>query len=335
MIHLFILHKKRRQVFFSLPLWLFILSLGGILFLGSSCHYYNLERKLDPESADFLDRVRYIITSQERKMLLDLPPSERDEFQEQFWSRRDPDPYTEENEFKMQYFSRMDRADELFHGEGRPGWLTDRGRIFILFGPPTNRSTIPQGINNCQELWYYGNFPVVFNDRNCTGKLELVTYNLSPLRSLNLEYSHELGKAQARAQQTISGQSEFFDFDWQIQTSLVQEEKIEGQVSIQIPYKNIWFRLENERMVTILDIQLELLDAGDTLVWEYRDAVKIEIDEATLEQDMGKKHRIEIPFIIDQGVDQLRKGVNNFFLLVINQTGNVRLKKFREFELRE
>jgi GWxTD domain-containing protein len=268
-------------------------------------------------------------------MFLDLPPSERDEFQEEFWSRRDPDPYTEENEFKLQYFGRMDRADELFHGEGRPGWLTDRGRIFILFGPPTSRITQPQGINTCQELWYYGNFPVVFTDRNCTGRYELVTYNLSSLRTLNLEYSHELGKAQAMAQQTIRDQSEFFDFDWQIRTSLVQEDKVEGLVSIQIPYKNIWFRLENEKMVTIMDIQLELLDANDTLVWEHRDTVKLEIEETTLEQDKGKKHRIEIPFIIDQGVDRLHKGANKFFLLLINQTGDVRLKKFREFKLQE
>lgn len=326
-------YSQRAPVFISLPSWFLILSWVVILFLGTSCHYYNLERKLDPDNAEFLNRVRYIITSQERKMFLDLPPSEKDDFKEEFWSRRDPDPYTEENEFKIQYFERMDRADELFHGEGRPGWLTDRGRIFILFGPPTSRITQPGSFNDCQELWYYLNFPVMFKDRNCTGRYLLVTYDLSSLRVLNLEYSHELGKAQALAQQTIKGQSEFFDFDWEVQAFLVAENKVEGRITIQIPYRNIWFRWKDNMLVTILDIHLELLDSKDSLVWEHKDSVPIEIEETLLERDKSKKHWIVIPFVIDQGVSRLRQGSNKIFLQVINKTGDIKLKKYREFKL--
>ncbi len=76
-----------------------------------------------------------------------MPPSERKNFREEFWKRRDLDPSTEENEFKMEYFNRIEKANDLFISEGRPGWLTDRGSIYILLGPPMNRLTYPMGID--------------------------------------------------------------------------------------------------------------------------------------------------------------------------------------------
>lgn len=109
------------------------------IFLSPSCHYYKLEQKLDPINAEFLDKVRYIITKEERSIFLDLPNSEREKFKEEFWKRRDPDLQTEENEFKMEYYNRIERSTKFFISEGRPGWLSDRGRIYILFGPLMDR----------------------------------------------------------------------------------------------------------------------------------------------------------------------------------------------------
>jgi GWxTD domain-containing protein len=120
---------------------LIILSLLLLL----SCRLYQLERKLDPENAEFLSKVSYIITKEERKIFLELPDKEKEKFREEFWKRRDPDLETEENEFKTEYFKRLERAAEIFMGEGRPGWLTDRGRIYVLFGPPADRMTYPMG----------------------------------------------------------------------------------------------------------------------------------------------------------------------------------------------
>ena len=88
--------------FSSFIQYLVVIAVFGTLFsLSSSCHYYQLERKLDPDNAEFLSKVRYIIKPKERKIFLELPDTEKSDFIDEFWRRRDPDPDTEENEFKM------------------------------------------------------------------------------------------------------------------------------------------------------------------------------------------------------------------------------------------
>jgi GWxTD domain-containing protein len=131
--------------------WIFSLSLAAaglfaLLAFFAGCHLYNLERNLKPPDAEFLSQVRYIITGEERKTFLELPDGDKPKFIEDFWKRRDPDPNAEENEFKVEYFKRLNKSNELFHGEGKPGWLTDRGRIYILFGPPMDRIVNPPSL---------------------------------------------------------------------------------------------------------------------------------------------------------------------------------------------
>ena len=215
--------KQQARGIFWLILGLFIL----LPILSSSCRLYKLASKLPPQYADFFSQVRYIITKQEEKIFLELPDSEKDRFIEEFWARRDPDPETEENEFKMEYLDRIETATELFITEGKPGWLTDRGRIYILFGPPTDRITNHMGDEYfiCSEVWYYGNFPVVFRDPACTGNYQLVTYELTALRDINLMYMHELSLAQARAQKTFSKEKDFFDLSWQVKKKTVEPER--------------------------------------------------------------------------------------------------------------
>src|ERR1044072_2772472 len=89
--------------------------------------------------------VSYIITDEERKAFKALKTDEeRDQFIEQFWLRRDPDPDTPENEYKDQYFERIQYANEKFTS-GIPGWKTDRGRIYITFGKPDEIDSHPAG----------------------------------------------------------------------------------------------------------------------------------------------------------------------------------------------
>ena len=90
----------------------------------------------------------------ELKIFLELPATEKEYFKKEFWARHDPDLQKEEKEFKMEYYNRIERADELFLGEGRPGWLTDRGQIYVLFVPPMDRITHSPSYN-CSETWYY------------------------------------------------------------------------------------------------------------------------------------------------------------------------------------
>ncbi len=89
--------------------------------------------------------VAYIITDEERAAFKQLSnDEERDNFIEAFWQRRDPTPDTEENEFKEEHYQRIAYANEHF-AAGVPGWKTDRGRIYIVFGKPDEIESHPSG----------------------------------------------------------------------------------------------------------------------------------------------------------------------------------------------
>jgi GWxTD domain-containing protein len=89
--------------------------------------------------------VRYIISDEERAAFKQLSnDEERDAFIEQFWLRRDPTPDTIENEFKEDHYRRIAYANEHF-AAGKPGWRTDRGEIYIKFGPPDEIESHPSG----------------------------------------------------------------------------------------------------------------------------------------------------------------------------------------------
>jgi GWxTD domain-containing protein len=89
--------------------------------------------------------VRYIITPEEMSAFKQLSnDEERDQFIEQFWLRRDPTPDTPENEFKEEHYRRIAYANEHF-AAGIPGWRTDRGRIYIVWGPPDQIDAHPSG----------------------------------------------------------------------------------------------------------------------------------------------------------------------------------------------
>ena len=89
--------------------------------------------------------VRWIITGEELEAFKKLSnDEERDNFIEQFWLRRDPTPDTVENEFKEEHYRRIAYADEHF-ASGVKGSRTDRGQIYIKFGPPTSIDSHPSG----------------------------------------------------------------------------------------------------------------------------------------------------------------------------------------------
>jgi GWxTD domain-containing protein len=89
--------------------------------------------------------VFWIITDEERKAFMLLSnDEERDSFIEAFWQRRDPTPDTEENEFKEEHYRRIAYANEHF-AAGIPGWKTDRGHMYIVFGPADEIDSHPSG----------------------------------------------------------------------------------------------------------------------------------------------------------------------------------------------
>jgi GWxTD domain-containing protein len=81
--------------------------------------------------------VRYLMTRSESRLFRSLETApERIAFIRNFWERRDPDPRTPQNEARLGFWQRVAEANAQFTGTGKPGWKTDRGKIYILLGPP-------------------------------------------------------------------------------------------------------------------------------------------------------------------------------------------------------
>ncbi|MHB8094596.1 MAG: GWxTD domain-containing protein [Candidatus Aminicenantales bacterium] len=297
-------------------------------FLGS-CRLYNLERKLGPEDADFISKVRYIISGEERKIFLELPPSERPKFEEEFWKKRDPDPNTEENEYKTEYFQRMDQATNLFRSEGRAGWITDRGRIYILFGPPPERMTYPSDMYGyCQEIWYYGAFPVVFIDEHCSGSYVM--------QAINLEHLQELNIAQRHFQKAPDADKKLFDYDVSVTKTRSDVEKYEGVIAIKVPYKRLWFisgKSAAKALETTLFVQAEVkVPTGETF-WREEKEFQISIKEEDLPGLEKDSYLIEIPLVLKGNLDKLRNGKNMLTVNVQNSTEGEELRKAVRFTL--
>ena len=106
----------------------------------------KLRKELETPYKKWLNEdVGYIITDEERKAFKQLATDdERQSFIESFWFRRDPTPDTEENEFKEEHYRRIAYANERY-ASGIPGWKSDRGRIYIVYGPADEIESHPSG----------------------------------------------------------------------------------------------------------------------------------------------------------------------------------------------
>jgi GWxTD domain-containing protein len=307
-----------------------------VLIPASSCRYYTLEKRLNPENADFISKIRYLISEKERRVFLEVPDDEKGAWIEEFWKQRDPDPGTEENELKMEYYNRIEQATEMFKADLKSGWMTDRGRIYILFGPPMDKVFYPMGSGpqgKCGETWYYGGFPIAFVDELCTGEFKLVTYDLSGAREYNLLYMHALNLAQAGSQQTIQGEQKFYNFIWRVKKTLILEDRVEGSVFIQVPYASIWFSDKDDKLVTTLDLHLELQNSEGKVVWEFAKEYSVETTEKELKNHKAQRYDIEIPFVLTDELEILSEKGNKLIAYLVNQTGGENLRKIMDFKI--
>lgn len=163
-----------------------ILTLTGALLLWISCPFAIAQSnrgRAQEDSQRYFQKwlkedVVYIITPEEKEVFEKLTTvEERDAFITQFWHRRDPDPKTAANEFKDEHYRRLAYANENFQS-GIAGWKTDRGRIYIVHGPPDQREAYPTGGHYERreyegggftsvypfERWWYRNVPGVSAD---------------------------------------------------------------------------------------------------------------------------------------------------------------------------
>jgi GWxTD domain-containing protein len=127
----------------------------------------------ETECDELFDKSKYISTSSEITQYerLDSLNSKR-EFLYEFWKRRDTDPTTELNEFKEEYKNRLEFVKVRFKAFNKPGYKTDRGRIYLTYGEPDQVDRYPNETNmKPYEIWYYNSIEggVVFIFGDLTG----------------------------------------------------------------------------------------------------------------------------------------------------------------------
>ena len=125
-----------------------------------------------------LKQMRYILSNEERKDIKNRLKDDKEQLFYILWKERDPTPDTEYNELMEEYFQRVEYVNEHFSG-WQPGWETDRGMIYILFGPPDEiqRSNPTSMSNAVYQIWSYFNISkqFVFRDQNGFGDYRLDT----------------------------------------------------------------------------------------------------------------------------------------------------------------
>jgi len=134
-------------------------------------------------SAQSVDVLRYVATQPEIDEIGKLQGEDaRKAFWDAFWKRRDPTPDTPENEARDEFYQRVQYANQHF-GTGGPGWKTDMGRIYIMYGRPDEVVRNPFNFDRPpEEIWYYyrDRRTFVFVDRDGFGRYELVSTPSSP-----------------------------------------------------------------------------------------------------------------------------------------------------------
>jgi len=190
--------------------------------------------EFDPESEDFYEEARLIMSGEERKIFNHLPDKEsRQEFIKDFWEKRDPTPDTEQNEFKEEFYERVEYANERFK-EGIPGWKTDRGRIYIHFGFPDRIEQEPM-LNHPEIkgyiLWVYYrfNFAVEFIDRRGDN-----SYRLNPYSGIYGNLFEAMNRAKFGIAYNNEIGSQYIDFKLDYDPS-------KNELDISIPVKGVAF----------------------------------------------------------------------------------------------
>jgi GWxTD domain-containing protein len=121
---------------------------------------------LRPEYKKWLEEdVHWIIGADERRDFLNLvTDDQRDDFIVKFWERRNPHPSEKPNAFKQEHYRRLAFSNEHF-AAGIAGWSTDRGRVYITYGPPDAIRVVPAAAGRApEENWLYTHLERVGND---------------------------------------------------------------------------------------------------------------------------------------------------------------------------
>jgi len=338
----------------------------SILFLAlffvfcSSCASYKISQPpLSQNSQKFLDFIRYIITPQEEKIFREMPPEDRHEFVRDFWQRRDPIPETPDNEFRNQYYTRLAVADQAFRA-GIPGWMTDRGRIYILLGPPTDvikksmgESTTELSTRNRDlssdllqqgtrterptEIWVYNQYPdyfsgplrLVFVDYESDGDYKLTTdVEVQPFSMMSyIQSDPDLVKYQwigeIEKDESLLHILPFLDYSKSMEKI---EKSKEGNYTVpcffKIPFRAIGYGKENDHYVYDLELSVEVNNVELKSTYGERQEIRKKLSVENLKKNIKEGHSLTESMMIP-----LEKGTNKIYFSVRDKIQQKRLRK--------
>jgi GWxTD domain-containing protein len=300
---------SKSAIFFLIP----------ILWILTSCTTFPQKRyALDPSSQEFLSKTRYTITKQEKNIFLSTPPEKRQEFVDEFWKRRDPDPTTEINEFKEEYFRRLEISNALFKEGTTPGWLQDRGRIYITLGPPDNRIVNPGFRDFHYENWYYEpHYVIVFEDRDLNGEYMITKEGEFTLMNIMKDPQQSWRVTKIDRKRVV------FAFELKI----LQEPDGQQKIQMKIPFNNIWMSDGGDKLETTLTVTAEIENAAtEEQIWDTKKDFLLSLTEAELENMVGESYTVEIPL-------SLPEGSYGMTILLQNSTGEETVRRHMTFKI--
>ena len=234
--------------------------------------------KLDPESQAFYQTARLIMTKEETKIFQRLPDAAgRKEFIADFWLKRDPDPDTPDNEYRKEFEARVSYVNRRFNKEGGPGYNTDRGRVWILIGPPDKAEEFPPDTGGSVHgfvIWwsyYEDKMAVEFTDQTGTGKFRITDVQGDFFGAMDLM---KLGRY-VRADDVFS--KKFVKFE-------TAYDAVAREIEVRLPAKGLMFR-ENDAGRLQVDLRFLFYiypDEGATKE-SFSDARSVVLTDAELE----------------------------------------------------
>jgi len=277
------------------------LVLGVIVFLAGCAATEKIV--LDPESRDFYETARLVMTDAEKDIFNHLPDTEsRREFIKDFWTKRDPDLDTESNEFKVEFESRLDYANKHFK-EGRRGWNTDRGRIYVYLGPPEKAEEYfpspGEGIRGSIIWWIYyrHDLGIEFVDEKGTG-----AYTISQITG-DLFGAMEAAKLGAVYQSEGGPTRKYANFG-------LAYDNGKKEIILSFPVKRLSFRDEGGLLKADFEFEFFIYQRGAARKQAFKESRTFQ----SKEQDLEKMKDISFTFAYD-----LSPGKNYVDVIVIGK----------------
>ncbi len=276
--------------------------------------------KLDPESAKFYQTARLIMTKEEVKIFERLPDAEsRKEFIADFWLKRDPDPDTPDNDYRKEFEARVEFVNKRFNKEGGPGYNTDRGRVYILMGPPEKieefMPEVGSPVRGFAQWWsYYSRqMAVEFIDETGTGKFRMTRQEGDFWGAMDLM---KLGRY-VRADDIFS--KKFVKFE-------AAYDEAAGEIEVRIPTKGLMFRDNEEgRLQVDLRFLIYIYADGGAAKESFADARAIVVTDA--ERDTLKT--VDVRF-----ARRLKPGTSFVDVLIMGKEGlKGKIRQIFEFKV--